>query len=110
MVTYGRVQYDDDDDDDILLDKDIQLGLVKWLRGFLLNRQARVRFNGMDSGSRNMRQGLPHGPVLSPVLFLFYINELARKLTNSNLNALFGDDASVLATRPSPAEAEAATQ
>ena len=92
------------------MDEDVPLGLVKWLRGFLLNRQARVHFNGVDSRSRDMRQGLPQGSVLSPVLFLFYINELARKLPNSNLNALFADDVSVLATRRSLEEAEAATQ
>ena len=63
-----------------------------------------------DEGSRDMRQGLLQGSVLSPVFFLFYINELASKLLNYNLNALFADDVSVLATRPSLEEAEAATQ
>ena len=47
---------------------------------------------------------------MSRARFLFYINELARKLPNSNLHALFADDVSVLATRRSLEEAEAATQ
>ena len=39
-----------------------------------------------------MRQGLPHGSVLAPILFVFYIDNLVAKLPEETLNALFADD------------------
>ena len=72
--------------------------ILRWLRNFLENRQARVQFNEEKSRSRFMKQGLPQGSVLSPILFLFYINRLANSLPTKNINALFADDVSVLST------------
>ena len=60
--------------------------------------------------SRNMRQGLPQGSVLSLIIFLFYINELAKKLPTTNINSLYADDVSVLATKGSKEEAEQEAQ
>lgn len=68
---------------------------VKWLFQFLNNRQARVKFNGSISNSRQLHQGFPQGPVLSPLLFKFYINNLAALLPSSNTNCIFLDDVSI---------------
>ena len=57
-----------------------------------------------------MRQGLPQGSVLSPILFLFYINNLAKILPTENINSLFADDLTILAVRKTLEEAEAAAQ
>ena len=72
--------------------KGINLQYIKWLYAFLQNRQARVRFNNELSYTRKMRQGLPQGSVLAPLLFLFYIDNLASILPSETLNALFADD------------------
>ena len=45
-----------------------------------------------------MRQGLPQGSCLAPILLLFYINTLAERLPESNTNSFFADDISILAT------------
>ena len=45
-----------------------------------------------------MRQGLPQGSVLSPILFLFYINNLSEILPESVLIAMFADDVTILST------------
>ena len=81
-----------------MLKQGVPMKMIKWLRSFLENRQARVKFNGAESKNRTMRQGLPQGSILSPVLFLFYINSLADSLPKKNLNALFADDVSILST------------
>ena len=52
-----------------------------------------------------MRQGLPQGSVLAPILFLFFINNLAKILPESELISLFADDVSILVTDESKEEA-----
>ena len=81
-----------------MLEQGIPIGLLKWIKAFLENRQAKVKFNGEYSKSKTMRQGLPQGSMLSPLIFLFYINNLARSLPPTTTNSLFADDISILAT------------
>ena len=79
---------------------------VHWLNNFLSNRIARARMNGKLGKAVTMRQGLPQGSVLSPILFLFYINDLAKILPEETTNALFADDVTLLATANTLQEAE----
>ena len=71
---------------------------VRWIYQFLCNRQARVKFNGTTSSSRQLHLGVPQGSVLSPLLFIFYINNLAKLLPADNINCMFADDVSILST------------
>ena len=88
----------------------VPMTFVRWLSAFLSNRLARVKFLGVSSKVRVMRQGLPQGAVLSPILFLFFIDNLAKELPDGTLNALFADDVNVLATRRNKEEAVLAAQ
>ena len=74
--------------------------MVRWLWSFLQNRQARVGFGDSLSESRTMRQGVPQGSVLSPLLFVFCINNLATLLEKEEgvTVSLFADDVSLLGT------------
>ena len=83
---------------------------TKWLRAFLENRQARVRFNNTLGGTRTVHQGLPQGSVLAPLLFICYINSLAEELPTDTVNAMFADDVAILATSRDRSEAEAVAQ
>ena len=62
------------------------------------------------SSSRRFTQGLPQGSVLAPLLFLFYINDLATTLNNDVVIALFADDVSILTTAHKREDAEATAQ
>ena len=55
-------------------------------------------------------QGLPQGSVLAPVLFLFYINELAKVLPDNLVPALYADDVSLLASGRTTQEIETVSQ
>ena len=71
---------------------------LRWIRGFLLNRQARVSYNDTLGRTRRIRQGLPQGSVLSPLLFLFYINSVSEKIPRSVNCAMYADDVSLWAS------------
>ena len=87
-------------------EKGVPMKFVKWIAGFLANRLARVRFQDATSKVRVMRQGLPQGAVLSPLLFLFFIDNLANELADTGtLNAMFADDVTALATARTNEEA-----
>ena len=81
-----------------MLDLGVPASYVRWIYQFLCNRQARVKFNGTTSSSRQLHQGVPQGSVLSPLLFIFYINNLAKLLPADNINCMFADDVSILST------------
>ena len=81
-----------------------------WLSAALLNRQAQVRFNGVLSGCKKMGQGLPQGSVLAPILFLFYINNLAGHLPADVTTSLYADDVAILASSTSLVEAQQRAQ
>ena len=81
-----------------MAEKGVPIQFLRWLNGFLQNRQANVRFCNVLSKTVKMKQGLPQGSVLSPILFLFYINVLAELLPDSLVSSLFADDVSFLAT------------
>jgi ribonuclease HI len=83
-----------------LLSSGIPAHYVWWIRGFLTNRMARVRLNGAMSGPRLFRQGLPQGSVLSPLLFLFYINSLRDRLPAGIEVSFYADDVAIWAGHP----------
>jgi hypothetical protein len=93
-----------------MLDQGVPSPYVHWLNSFLTNREAKVRINGRLGKAAHMRQGLPQGSVLSPILFLFYINNLAKILPPEITNCLFADDVTLLATSDTLSVAEKLVQ
>ena len=58
-----------------------------------LNKRKQVIFNGQFCTWQNVSAGVPQGSILSPILFLIYINDLTEGLsTNAKL---FADDTSL---------------
>ena len=66
---------------------------LKWIKGFLDNRQQAVVINGVNSNSIPVSSGVPQGSVLGPILFLVYTNDLPRQV--SSRVRLFADDTAI---------------
>jgi hypothetical protein len=66
------------------------------LKSFLLGRQIRVVHNSLQSDWFSTTAGVPQGAVLSPFLFLIYINDIVDCATQNQCEiALFADDIAV---------------
>ena len=67
--------------------------LLKLLEDFLKERKQRVVLNGQVSTWKNINAGVPQDPIINPLLFLIYINDLTEDLT-TNVK-LFADNTSL---------------
>ena len=74
--------------------------LLQLFENYLLNRKQRVVLNGSRSEYSVIESGVPQAPVLGPLLFLNYINDLKRNI-KSNIK-FFADDTSFFSTVKSP--------
>jgi hypothetical protein len=68
----------------------IQGELNSWIPNFLSNRKQAVVLEGEKSDYVAVESGVPHGSVLGPSLFLYYINDIPAGLTFTI--RLFADD------------------
>ncbi|CAH8868563.1 unnamed protein product [Trichobilharzia szidati] len=64
--------------------------VTDWIQDFLKDRRQRVRVNGVSSTWESVKSGVPQGTILSPLLFLIYVNEIPSVVNSSCL--LFADD------------------
>ncbi|GFV92990.1 RNA-directed DNA polymerase from mobile element jockey [Trichonephila clavipes] len=66
-----------------------------WISDFLRGRKFSVRFNGALSESRRMWAGVPQGSVLSPLLFLIFMNTIHHHIHPDTNIACYADDIAV---------------
>jgi len=62
----------------------------QWIESFLSNRRQRVVLRNGKSNWKQVISGVPQGSILSPILFLLFINDLPDKI--SSVAKLFADD------------------
>lgn len=75
-----------------LLNKKVEGKMYHWIQDFLKYRTARVKLDGNISHRVSLQQGVPQGGVISPTLFLIFIDDIAEKVNRHVSRALHADD------------------
>ena len=66
--------------------------MFRWISQYLNNRKARVNIDGDHSRKKVLREGVPQGGVLSPTLFLVFINDIMKDMPKRIQGAIYADD------------------
>ena len=66
--------------------------MFKWIKSFMCHRTARVKLVGNLSNIVKIKEGVPQGGVISPTLFIIFINDITANLSRHISRALHADD------------------
>ena len=75
--------------------------MYNWIKQYIHNRKAKVCLKGKYSRTASFKQGVPQGGVLSPSLFLIFLNDLI-STTSPNAKAIqYVDDLALICSEDS---------
>ena len=65
----------------------------QWLRSYLNNRKQKVVYDGMESSTVDIKQGVPQGSILGPFMFIHYMAPVLEIIKSFNLQChAYADD------------------
>ena len=68
---------------------------IQYTRSFLSGRKTTVEVDGARSNQFILKEGLPQGSSISPLLFLVFINDIGVDLHPNTIASLFADDTAI---------------
>ena len=74
-----------------MLDIGVPLRFVQWTMAWLTNRIACVQLDGITGRCRTFKEGQTQGSLLSPLLFVLYINDLLGNFSDSTMVSAYAD-------------------
>ena len=80
---------------------------LSFLESYLANRNQKCQIQGSVSSEKLIKCGVPHGSILGPLFFLFYINDLPQCLDKTKPR-LFADDTNLTVSGDSITDLETA--
>ena len=81
-----------------LLNNHISHKMLNWITEYLTNRKAIVNLQGKRSNIATIQNGVPQGGVLSPTLFLIFINDLIQHIPRKVKSSMYADDLALIST------------
>ena len=80
---------------EVLLSKpktlNIDVNTLLWLEDYLTDRSQKVLANNHFSDTLKIKQGVPQGSIMGPLLYIIYANDITKVIKKSNI-ALYADD------------------
>ena len=67
---------------------------VSWIISYLSNRKQFVKLGNQSSELLPIKQGVPHGSILGPVLFLLFVNDMPLNIFKSTVD-IYADDTTI---------------
>ena len=77
---------------------------ISWLKDYLDNRQHHVAVNNLQSTRLTIKQGVPQGSILGPLLYILYANDIPIK--RKSQVSLYADDTVIFHSSKSKAKIE----
>ena len=79
-------------------------GSLKWVENYLSNRKQRTKENGQLSKTLSVKQGVPQGSILGPLLYILYANDMGANIKKCRAT-FYADDTVIYATNKSISKA-----
>ena len=87
----------------------VQGTALQWFSSFVSGRCQRVAVGGAISKPLQLESGVPQGAILSPLLFLVYMNDIGHATSSASVN-LFADDTSLFTAAKSETDLQSHLQ